>query len=188
MKSGATMSTDNLKSIIDAINKLTKKDVLVGIPDSAPERTDTPITNAQIGYVMETGSPAHNVPARPFLVPGVADVQDQCADRLGKAADAALDGNTSGAERQMTAAGLIAESSVKRKIGSNIPPALSPETIKNRHRARQTSSRRSGEEAYLKSVASGTDPAQAQTESGIIPLINTGALRNSITHVVRDKD
>lgn len=188
MKSGATMSTDNLKSIIDAINKLTKKDVLVGIPDSAPERTDTPITNAQIGYVMETGSPAHNVPARPFLVPGVADVQDQCADRLGKAADAALSGNQSGAERQMTAAGLIAESSVKKKIGSNIPPALSPETIRNRHRSRQTQSMRADEKAYLKAVDSGTDPAQAQTEAGIIPLINTGALRNSITHVVRDKD
>jgi hypothetical protein len=61
--------------VIEAISQLSNKDVLVGIPDSAPERTDTPITNAQIGYVMETGSPAHNVPARPFLVPGVADVQ-----------------------------------------------------------------------------------------------------------------
>jgi hypothetical protein len=188
MKSGATMTTDKMQSIIDAINKLTKKDVLVGIPDSAPERTDTPITNAQIGYVMETGSPAHNVPARPFLVPGVADVQDQCADRLGKAADAALSGNQASAERQMTAAGLIAESSVKKKIGSNIPPALSPETIRNRHKSRQTKSIRADENAYLKAVASGTDPAQAQTEAGIIPLINSGALRNSITHIVRDKD
>jgi hypothetical protein len=188
MKSGATMTADKMQSIIDAINKLTKKDVLVGIPDSAPERTDTPITNAQIGYVMETGSPAHNVPARPFLVPGVADVQGQCADRLGKAADAALGGNQAGAESQMTAAGLIAESSVKKKIGSNIPPALSPETIRNRHKIRQTRSMRADEKAYLKAVDSGTDPAQAQTEAGIIPLINTGSLRNSITHVVRDKD
>jgi hypothetical protein len=188
MKSGATMTADNLKSIIDAINKLTKKDVLVGIPDSAPERTDTPITNAQIGYVMETGSPEHNVPARPFLVPGVADVQGQCADRLGKAADAALGGNLAGAERQMTAAGLIAESSVKKKIGSNIPPALSPETIRNRHKSRQTQSMRADEKAYLKAVDSGTDPAQAQTEAGIVALVNTGSLRNAVTHVVRDKE
>jgi hypothetical protein len=121
-------------------------------------------------------------------VPGVADVQDQCADRLGKAADAALSGNSSAAERGLTAAGLIAELSVKRKIGSNIPPALSPETIRNRHRSRQTKSMRDDEKSYLKAVDSGTDPAQAQTEAGIIPLINSGALRNSITHVVRDKD
>jgi hypothetical protein len=188
MKSGATITADNFGKIIRAINNLTKKDVLVGIPDSAPERTDTPITNAQIGYVMETGSPAHNVPARPFLIPGIADVQSKCADQLGDAADEALDGNQAGAERQLTAAGVIAESSVKKKIGSNIPPALSPETIRNRHKSRKTQSMRSDEKAYLKSVDSGTDPAQAQTESGIISLINTGALRNSITHVVRDKD
>lgn len=188
MKSGATMTVDKMRSVIDAINKLTKKDVLVGIPDSAPERTDTPITNAQIGYVMETGSPAHNVPARPFLVPGVADVQDQCAERLGKAADQALDGNQAGAERSLSAAGMIAQSSVKKKIGSNIPPALSPETIKNRHRARQTKSMRAAEKKYLQAVADGTDPAQAQTEAGIIPLVNTGSLRNAITYVVRDKD
>lgn len=181
------MTADNFKAIIDAINSLTKKDVLVGIPDSAPERGDGPMTSAQIGYVMETGSPAHNVPARPFLVPGVSDVQSECADRLGRAADAALDGNQAAAERSMNAAGQIAESSVKKKIGSNIPPALSPETIRNRKRSRQTKSMRPEERQYLKSVADGTDPAQAQTEAGIIPLVNTGQLRNSITHVIREK-
>lgn len=181
------ITIDKLGDVIKAISQLSNKDVLVGIPDSAPERTDTPITNAQIGYVMETGSPAHNVPARPFLVPGVADVQSQCAERLGKAAGAALDGNQAGAERQMTAAGLIAESSVKKKIGSNIPPALSPETIRNRHRSRQTQSMRGDEKEYLKAVDAGTDPAVAQAEAGIIPLINTGSLRNAITSVVRDK-
>lgn len=181
------MTTDKMRSIIDAINRITKKDVLVGIPDSAPERADTPMTNAQIGYVMETGSPAHNVPARPFLVPGVQDVQAQCAERLGKAADAALGGNLAGAERQMSAAGMVAENSVKKKIGSKIPPALSPETIRNRHKSRQTQSMRADEKEYLAAVDSGADPAQAQTEAGIIPLINSGALRNSITHLVRDK-
>lgn len=187
MKSGATMTADNMKAIIDAINKLKGKDVLVGIPDSAPERTDTPITNAQIGYVMETGSPAHNVPARPFLVPGVQDVQSECADRLGKAADAALSGNLSGAERQMSSAGMVASQSAKRKIGSNIPPALSPETIRNRNKSRQTKSMRSDEKAYLADVASGTDPAQAQNSAGIVALVNTGSLRNAITYVVREK-
>jgi hypothetical protein len=181
------ITIDKLGDVIKAISQLSNKDVLVGIPDSAPERTDTPISNAQIGYVMETGSPAHNVPARPFLVPGVADVQSECADRLGKAADAALSGNQAGAERQMSSAGMVASQSVKKKIGSNIPPALSPETIRNRHKSRKTQSMRADEKAYLKDVASGTDPAQAQSAAGIIPLINTGSLRNSITYVVRDK-
>lgn len=181
------ITQDNFASIIRAINSLTQKDVLIGIPDSAPERTDTPITNAQIGYVMETGSPAHNVPARPFLVPGVADVQAECAERLKQGATAALDGNEAGAIRALNVAGTIAEQSVKKKIGSNIPPALSPETIRNRHRSRQTQSMRKSEKDYLKAVDAGTDPAVAQSEAGIIPLINTGSLRNAITHVVRDK-
>lgn len=187
MKSGATMTSDKLAALIRSISKLAQKDVLVGIPDSAPERTDTPMTNAQIGYVMETGSPAHNVPARPFLVPGVQDAQAECAERLKQGAVAALDGNEAGTLKALTAAGIIAENSVKQKIGSNIPPALSPETIRNRHRSRQTKSMRQSEKDYLKAVDSGIDPAQAQEAAGIIPLINTGSLRNSVTHVVRDK-
>jgi len=187
MKSGATMTSDKMAALIRSISALAKKDVLVGIPDSAPEREDTPMTNAQIGYVMETGSPAHNVPARPFLVPGVQDVQAECAERLKDGATAALDGNETGATRALTAAGMIAEQSVKKKIGSNIPPALSPETIRNRRRSRQTQSMRKSEKDYLKAIADGVDPAQAQTAAGIIPLVNTGSLRNSVTHVVRDK-
>ncbi len=187
MKSGATMTADKMAALIRSIAKLAKKDVLVGIPDSAPERTDTPITNAQIGYIMETGSPAQNVPARPFLVPGVQDVRSECAERLKQGATDALDGNDAGTMRALTAAGLIAEQSVKKMIGSNIPPALSPETIRNRRRSRQTQSMRKSEKDYLKAVDSGTDPAVAQAAAGIIPLINTGSLRNSITHVVREK-
>lgn len=188
MKSGVSITVDNFASVIRAITDLAKKDVLIGIPDSAPERTDTPITNAQIGYIMETGSPATNVPARPFLVPGVQDVQEQCADKLKEGASAALDGNKAGTMRALTSAGIIAEQSVKEKINSNIAPALSPETIKNRNRARGTSSRRASEKEYLKAIDQGVAPGEAQAAAGIVSLVNTGSLRNSITHVVRDKD
>lgn len=187
MKSGATMTTDKMAALIRSISALAKKDVLVGIPDSAPEREDTPMTNAQIGYVMETGSPTHNVPARPFLVPGVQDVQSECAERLKQGATAALDGNTSGTDRALSIAGTIARDSVKMRIGTNIPPPLSPETIRNRFRSRKTKSVRRSEKAYLKDVASGTDAAQAQEAAGIIALENTNQMLNSVTYVVREK-
>lgn len=187
MKSGATMTSDKMAALIRSISALAKKDVLVGIPDSAPEREDTPMTNAQIGYVMETGSPAHNVPARPFLVPGVQDVQAECAERLKQGATAALDGNDSGTMRALTMAGLIAETSVKQKIGSNIPPPLSPETIRNRNRSRQTQSMRKSEKQYLEAIKTGASEEATQTEVGIVALVNTGSLRNAVTHVVRDK-
>jgi hypothetical protein len=187
MKSGAKITVDNFASIIRAISEIAKKDVLIGIPDSAPERDDTPMTNAQIGYVMETGSPAHNVPARPFLVPAVADVQSECADKLKEGASAALDGNEAAAIRALNVAGMIAEQSVKKKIGSNIPPPLSPETIRNRNRSRKTTSMRANEKEYLKAVDSGTDPGVAQEAAGIVALVNSGQLRNTVTHVIRDK-
>lgn len=118
------ITVDKVTDIINAISKLAGKDVLVGIPDSDPDRKDGPISNAQIGYIQETGSPANNLPARPFLVPGVAEVQAKCADRLQKGATNALSGNLSSAEASLTAAGLIAESSVKRKSTATSSPSL----------------------------------------------------------------
>jgi hypothetical protein len=181
------ITVDKMADIIKAISELGAKDVLVGIPDSAPEREDGPISNAQIGYIQETGSPANNLPARPFLVPGVAEVQGKCAERLKKGATAALSGNLSGAESSLNAAGLTAQNSVKAKINSNIAPELSPETIRNRNKSRKTKSLRKSEKDYLKALDSGTSAADAQSAAGIVSLINTGQLRNSITFVVRKK-
>ncbi|WCM21363.1 hypothetical protein NDK50_07920 [Paraburkholderia bryophila] len=160
MKSGASVTQDNFAAIIRAISDIAKKDVLVGIPDSAPDRKDGPISNAQIGYILETGSPAKNIPARPFLVPGVVAVQGEIADRLGKAADAALDGSSQAAERQLTSAGITAENSVKQKINSNIQPELADSTLEARRRRGVTREN---------------------------TLVDTGQLRNSVTHVVRNK-
>ncbi|MFM0044120.1 hypothetical protein [Paraburkholderia sediminicola] len=154
------MTQDNLASIIKAISDIARKDVLIGIPDSDPERQDGPISNAQIGYIQETGSPANNIPARPFLVPGVQDVQEQCAERLGKAANAALGGSMQAAERQLTSAGVTAENSVKRKINSNIQPELADSTLEARRRRGVTRKN---------------------------TLVDTGQLRNSVTHVIRNK-
>lgn len=160
MKSGAKMTQDNFASIIKAISDIAKKDVLIGIPDSAPDRRDGPISNAQIGYIQETGSPTNNIPARPFLVPGVQDVQAECADRLGNAAGAALDGSAEGANRQLTSAGLIAENSVKRKINSNIQPKLADSTLEARRRRGVTREN---------------------------TLVDTAGMRNSVTSLVRNK-
>jgi hypothetical protein len=181
------ITIDKLGDVIKAISELAGKDVLVGIPDSAPERTDTPITNAQIGYVMETGSPANNLPARPFLIPGVASVQSRCADRLQKGATAALSGNLAGANAQLTAAGLIAKNAVKLKINEGPFAPLSPRTIAQRKNSRQTKSMRKAEKDYFKHLAAGKTEQEAQDAAGIKPLINTGSLRNAVTFVVRKK-
>ncbi|RQR87722.1 MULTISPECIES: hypothetical protein [unclassified Burkholderia] len=181
------ITIDKLGDVIKAISQLSNKDVLVGIPDSAPERTDTPITNAQIGYVMETGSPANNIPARPFLVPGIASVQEEVAARLRNGALSALSGSASGTDGALKAAGMVGQSAVKKKINDGPFTPLSPRTIAQRKRGRQTQSTRKAEKQYAELLAQGKTEQEAQDIAGIKPLINTGSLRNSVTFVVRKK-
>lgn len=181
------ITIDKLGDVIKAISQLSNKDVLVGIPDSAPERADTPVTNAQVGYVMETGSPAQNIPARPFLVPGVASVHGIVAAQLRKGTVAALSGSQSGSDASLRAAGFVAQNAVRQKINDGPFAPLSPRTIAQRKRSRQTQSTRKAEKEYAKLLAAGKTEQEAQDIAGIKPLINTGSLRNSVTFVVRKK-
>lgn len=189
------MPVDRLDDVLKSIADLVNEEVLVGIPASTAERKDGeagPINNAEIGYVQENGSAANNIPARPFLVPGVKSIQDRAAKELGGAAGLALDGKRDLALQTMDRVGLLGASTVKAKLSSNIPPPLKPGTIRDRARQRGTATRRKGEQAYLDMVdagaqAAGMSLAEIQSAAGIIPLINTGQLRNAITYVRRKK-
>lgn len=155
------ITVDKMASVIKAINELGAKDVLVGIPEGCTDRkSGDPATNALIGYVQEFGSPANNIPARPFLIPGVQDIQKPAADRLKVAAQRALSGDLSQAEKQLHAAGLIGQNSARAKINSNIQPKLSERTLAARR-------------------------ARGVTRENT--LIDTGQLRNAITYVIRKK-
>lgn len=105
---------DGLPDLLRRMAAVALRDVLVGIP--AGEQRDDGPTNAEIGYQNEFGSPANNIPARPHLIPGVAAVQDKAVARLTQAASAAATGRMSDAERHLHAAGLIAQSSVRRTL------------------------------------------------------------------------
>lgn len=104
-------------NILEAVQKLTSQEVLVGIPHGEA-RSDADMTNAQIGYIQETGSPAMNLPARAFLAPGVEDCQEQTSVQLTKAIDQALAGNSQGVDRCLNRAGMIAQNSVRAKINT----------------------------------------------------------------------
>lgn len=173
------ITKDKVADIIRAVASLASKDVLVGVSDSAAERDDDqPISNAAIGYIMETGSPANNIPARPHLVPGIQDVQAEVAERLGKGAKAALSGSTSGADTALNAAGLIGQHGVRAKITDGPFVPLSESTL--RARARRG---RKGAAKELASRAAGNQPDNTNAK----PLIDTGQYRQSITYVIRKK-
>lgn len=176
---GVTITKDKVADIIRAVASLASKDVLVGVPDSTAERDEEqPISNAAIGYIMETGSPANNIPARPHLVPGIQDVQTEVAERLGKGAKAALSGSMSGAEAALNAAGLIGQRGVRAKITDGPFVPLAESTL--RARARRG---RKGAAKELASRAAGNQPDNANAK----PLIDTGQYRQSITYVIRKK-
>lgn len=152
-----TMSGDGLASIFQAIETLTSQEVLVGIPHGEA-RSDSDMTNAQIGYIQETGSPSMNLPPRPFLVPGVESCQDQTGLHLTKAADAALKGNIPAVNRHLNMAGMIAQNAVRAYFtGGHFEP-LSEATLRQR---------------------------LSRGRTGTNPLIDTAQLRRSVTYVIK---
>ena len=152
------VTRDRTAEVLRAMRDLTDRIVLVGIPSSRAGRKDVPMNNAAIGYVQEHGSPAQNIPARPFLVPGVQDARAAALARLEAAARRAMAGDAAGMDQQMHAAGLIAQNAVRAKISSNIPPPLSSRTLAAR-------------------------AARGVTRTNT--LIDTGQLRAAITYVLR---
>lgn len=186
------VTKDITAEILRAVDRLAGQEVLVGIPATETERNDDEsggdLNNAQLGYIHNYGSPKANIPARPFLEPGIEDQRASISNHLRAAAKAAFDGNSDRVDVSLNAAGLIASTGVRNKLNSGAFEALAPSTVRNRHKSRGTKSMRESEKRYLELIAQGSPPEQAQEETGIQPLVNTGQLRNSITYVVRKKE
>lgn len=161
---------DIAKAIAEAMRDLTKSEVLIGIPDTnAPRSNDEdearkasgePINNAEIGYVHEFGVPEKNIPARPFLIPGIDAAKKRVASILANGAKKALGGDKDAVDQALTKAGIVGEISVKNRIDEGPFVPLSPRTLAERRRRGRT---------------------------GTKPLIDTGQLLKSVTSVVRPK-
>lgn len=180
------VKVDGLKGLVKTLKELADSAVLVGVPaDDRPDHegsgkvgpnarksadgtASSAMNNATLLYIHENGSPAANIPARPSLNPGVQRARDHIEKRLRDAADAALNGNDATLDRNLHAAGLEAQTSIRKVITEGIPPPLKPATVRARRR------RTKGGKYRRKA----TSPAQAT------PLIDTGQLLASISYVV----
>ena len=161
MKSGVKMTKDGLKGMLKTLMELPVQSVLVGIPAENGEReAGDPMTNAALGYINENGSPALNIPARPWLVPGIRDAQKKITGYLKQAGQYAFNGDQAGIERALNAAGLAGQTAAKAKINTGPFQALAEATLAARRRRGRT---------------------------GEKPLIDTGQMRNSVTYVIRGK-
>jgi len=177
-----TVVQDHTAELMRSIRQLVKREVLVGIPSDKTERMaqGEAINNATIGYIMEHGSPAKNIPARPHLIPGIANARPAILERFEKAARAGLQGDVAEADRQLSAAGMLAASSVKALITAGLSPALADATLASRVRRNRAAKGAAAELARrAQGIAPGSDLAK--------PLIESGQYRNAITYVLKTK-
>ncbi len=166
-----TVTIDKTDAVIKGLRLLADSSVLVGIPAS-DGREDGPLSNAEIGFIHEHGSPVNNLPARPFLVPGVRASRKKAAGQFREAALAALEGDKDKISAGLDKAGLIAQASVRAKFVDNDWPALSEKTLKKRP---IKGHKKNGKPRYGKS---------REERGRTNPLIDTNQLRESVTYIV----
>lgn len=152
------VTVDITARVMVNIRELPSEKLLVGIPAEENARGEE-IGNAALGFIHENGSPARNIPPRPFLVPGMKDAEPQAVAMLEKPAADALTKGKDALAKGYERAGLVCQAAVKKRIVSQEGFApLSTRTIAARQR-----------KGY----------------KGTKALIRTGQLLNSITYVIR---
>ena len=189
-----TQTKSKLGDIFQRLKGLEKQQCFIGVPADEDRRSDDKgqtarkeegINNALLAYIQENGSPAQHIPARHFLIPGVAEVQAQAVEILKKSAADVLDNGDHGQnEIALNKVGLMGQNAVRKYITDHIGMApLAPKTI--RARAYKHKTRKGAAEAVR--LLNNDVSVEDITESGLAnPLIDTGALRRSISYVVKE--
>lgn len=175
---------DHVDEVRAMLELLSRREVLVGFPEDSSAREVSPdedpdITNAALGYIHNTGMPEQNIPARPFMEPGLEEAKDAITRKLAKTAKRVLKREGLIAiEQGFTEVGLAAQFALRRKINEGVPPPLSEYTL--RQRAKKG---RKGAQKELDRRAQGEAPSTQFAK----PLIATGQLRNAINYVIRPR-
>lgn len=169
MKSTVTVKhKSKSEAVIKALQTLQKSSVEVGYAHDARknERKGADITNAQLAYIHEHGSPLRGLPARPFLVPGVKSKKSAWVSKLKGACQAALSGEEGSVTRLLEQAGSVARSAVQNYIRTAPFTPLKDTTIRKRLRGKSRGEREA------------IQPFQR-------PLQDTGAMRDAVDYRVR---
>lgn len=178
---GIKVLLDKTQNLADAIFLLATSRVMVGVPGDASDR-GSPISNASLAYIHENGSPAANIPARPFLKPTIKARDAEINARLKRAGELAFEGRKDAVARELQRLGMETRDAVKMRIRSNIPPPLALRTVMGRiYRRKSKQWRAKRIKAVHANIAAGVPP-----QTGLFTaLIDTGQLINAINYVVR---
>ena len=144
-------------AVQQGIAKVLRQEVLVGIPAATTPRRGDPLNNASLLFIHTNGSPLRNIPARPVIEPAIAaDGNRQViSQELKSVAKACLDGDKTQTQVSLKRAGMA---------GANA--SISWFTDPRNNWAPNT-------------------PETIRRKGSDKPLIDTSALRKSITYVVR---
>jgi hypothetical protein len=172
-------------------------EVLVGFPEETAQRQEdsretddygkpiksvegSDMTNAALGYVHDNGAPEVNIPARPFMIPGIEEAKPRLVNKLAQMTNAVVrrGGGMTVVEQGFHQVGLIAKLSIQNKITEGIPPPLADSTL--RERAKKG---RKGAGIELLSREKGYAPSMDFAK----PLVDTGQMRNAVTYVIRSR-
>lgn len=162
-RTGVTVVVDHLAAVAAGIASLASQRVMVGVPSTragrpADKGKGQTINNAALAYIHDQGAPEAGIPARPFMAPGIANAKEKITKAMEGASKAALDGDQARMTREYHRAGIAAMVSIKLKITSGPFIPLKPATLAARRRRGVTRTK---------------------------PLIDTGALVNSINYVIQ---
>jgi hypothetical protein len=191
VKGTANVTTKGDASILNKIMAdISKLEVYIGIPEEQASRGDESINNAELAYIhthgiraasmrqemqpamdagkpysaayemyiQSHGSPLWQSPPRPIIEPAIKKHQNEIASELAMAAKLSLNGDREGAIRQLKAVGEYAAGEVQ---------------------------------SYFDDPENGwpkNSPSTIKAKGSDRPLIDTGALRQSITHVVKERE
>lgn len=175
-KVSVTKTGDGLLKIKEAIDRLNKTDVLVGVPSSTTVRPDNaPINNASLLYLHTYGSDLQKIPARPVIEPALnAPGNKEALHRtMAEVSRSVLRGDYAVTTIKLKKLGMMAQNIVRRWFVDprNGWPPNSPTTIARKLRNMSSKDIR-------KAITRGEPLTR--------PLIDTGELRKSITYVVRE--
>jgi hypothetical protein len=144
-----------------------KVGVLAGTPKELRENEPTGITNVQLAAIHEYGSPARNIPERSFLRATVDANRGAYNGLIAQMTGLIFDGKLT-VGRALSLLGLKVVADVRARIRKGISPALADSTLRRK-------------------LAKGGPGRGKRNRGKSVPLIDTGQLINSITHVVELK-
>ena len=162
-----------IANVVRGFDFIRHTNVYVGIPQEKNSGRNTGITNAELLYIHTNGSPINRIPARPTIEPALAkhEVADQIKDHIIAMITKALAGNLGAAETEAKKAGMIGAREAQKMFGSGELAPNAPITVNG---------------GWIRNRVSGK-PVFIKGKKSTAPLIDTGALRQAITYVIRRK-